>query len=415
MAIAQGTYVFTGDYLYSPFNNYNNCVTKHLVPTPIPLCPYWVGDCYEGWEWANGTPNCINTASPDGVNMFYAKDIYSNSGEGIYHPYDFTIGDQYKIQVKVNHLNHAGGDSRIEIWAISDINTYKSSGYNGNSLQPYDCGEDALPYSPWYTTPPPLGLTPPQLLGRYKVTQGTVPGLPNGPLTNTLLVFNSPTITTNNTHILIMAYNASIVDDTHPGGQTDLSIDYVEVCKYGGSINYMYNPVPDGVTAKDEIYAGNSSLSPGVTIQPNKKTTFTAAKTFIGPNFYASVTTGNYFLIQPKSRCGEVISNVGESGEEKSGVTSNTSKQILQRVDETFTGNYLFPNPNTGSFTIQLPIAEDCEVRITNIMGATVYQSSMKGEQKKQIQLDGGLPAGNYTLQLRGKTINHIEKLVLTK
>jgi hypothetical protein len=75
----------------------------------------------------------------------------------------------------------------------------------------------------------------------------------------------------------------------------------------------------------------------------------------------------------------------------------------------------IHPNPTTGSFTIQLPVAEDCEVRITNIMGATVYQSSMKGEQKKQIQLDGGLPAGNYTLQLRGKTINHIEKLVLTK
>lgn len=80
-----------------------------------------------------------------------------------------------------------------------------------------------------------------------------------------------------------------------------------------------------------------------------------------------------------------------------------------------YTSISVHPNPTTGSFTIQLPIAEDCEVRITNIMGATVYQSSMKGEQKKQIQLDGGLPAGNYTLQLRGKTINHIEKLVLTK
>ena len=49
------------------------------------------------------------------------------------------------------------------------------------------------------------------------------------------------------------------------------------------------------------------------------------------------------------------------------------------------------------------------------MLGVVVYQGKLKDEQQKQIELESSLPSGNYTVQITGKEVNHIEKIILTR
>ncbi|NCX95732.1 MAG: T9SS C-terminal target domain-containing protein [Chitinophagia bacterium] len=62
----------------------------------------------------------------------------------------------------------------------------------------------------------------------------------------------------------------------------------------------------------------------------------------------------------------------------------------------------LFPNPNTGSFTVAqpLPIDEDAVVEIYNMMGSCVYRATTHFTAGKTIITPNSLPAGNYMLRL---------------
>lgn len=75
----------------------------------------------------------------------------------------------------------------------------------------------------------------------------------------------------------------------------------------------------------------------------------------------------------------------------------------------------IYPNPNSGSFTILMPQAGNYEVRVTNIVGAEVYHSGYKDAAKMTVQLDENLPPGNYILQVQGQGTRHIEKITLEK
>lgn len=75
----------------------------------------------------------------------------------------------------------------------------------------------------------------------------------------------------------------------------------------------------------------------------------------------------------------------------------------------------IHPNPTTGQLNITMPAPGDYDVKITNMLGVVVYQGKLKDEQHKQIQLENNLPSGNYTVQITGKEVNHIEKITLTR
>ena len=84
------------------------------------------------------------------------------------------------------------------------------------------------------------------------------------------------------------------------------------------------------------------------------------------------------------------------------------SKAVLNKLSIT-------PNPTTGQLNITMPAQGDYEIKITNMLGVVVYQGKLKDEQQKQIQLENNLPSGNYTVQITGKEVNHIEKITLTR
>ncbi|MFH1321651.1 MAG: LamG-like jellyroll fold domain-containing protein [Bacteroidota bacterium] len=70
-----------------------------------------------------------------------------------------------------------------------------------------------------------------------------------------------------------------------------------------------------------------------------------------------------------------------------------------------FINNFkIYPNPNTGEFTLEMKIPEmqDIQINITNILGESIYAKTLdniKGNCKKQIDLRA-IPTGIYNLQL---------------
>ncbi|MDP1747270.1 MAG: T9SS type A sorting domain-containing protein, partial [Bacteroidota bacterium] len=67
----------------------------------------------------------------------------------------------------------------------------------------------------------------------------------------------------------------------------------------------------------------------------------------------------------------------------------------------------VYPNPNTGFFTIALNMSiikqEKVKMRITNIVGQEIYTKEFFVNDdylKENVELDGSLPTGIYTLQV---------------
>lgn len=75
----------------------------------------------------------------------------------------------------------------------------------------------------------------------------------------------------------------------------------------------------------------------------------------------------------------------------------------------------IYPNPNTGTFIIELPDNGSYEIRVMNMVGSTVYETVMKNERKKEITLNRLLPAGNYTIQISNSNARYIEKLSVVR
>jgi hypothetical protein len=75
----------------------------------------------------------------------------------------------------------------------------------------------------------------------------------------------------------------------------------------------------------------------------------------------------------------------------------------------------VYPNPNDGTFTLELSQAGDYELRVLNVVGSVVYSDKISNERKRVIQLDARLPAGTYVVQLTGKDVRYIEKITVVK
>ena len=79
----------------------------------------------------------------------------------------------------------------------------------------------------------------------------------------------------------------------------------------------------------------------------------------------------------------------------------------------------IFPNPNAGSFTIQMN-AEEMEtinIRVTNIMGELVYEEkglNVNGQFTKQINLDH-INNGIYFVNMSGQKTNYSSKIIIQR
>ena len=77
----------------------------------------------------------------------------------------------------------------------------------------------------------------------------------------------------------------------------------------------------------------------------------------------------------------------------------------------------VYPNPNSGTFTINLEANEAIDIRLINAIGEVVYQENdveVNGTISKQIRTSG-LANGVYYLNLTGETVNGFQKVVIRK
>ncbi len=77
----------------------------------------------------------------------------------------------------------------------------------------------------------------------------------------------------------------------------------------------------------------------------------------------------------------------------------------------------VYPNPNSGVFTITLEAYEMVNIKLINAIGEVVYSEEgvqVNGSMNKQIETSG-LANGVYYLNLTGETVNSIEKIIIRK
>jgi len=104
------------------------------------------------------------------------------------------------------------------------------------------------------------------------------------------------------------------------------------------------------------------------------------------------------------------------TGEWSDGFT--LSVQDCTGIDENNTAiQAIYPNPNSGIFTISLEANEMVNIKLINAIGEVVYSEEgvrVSGSMNKQIQTSG-LANGVYYLNLTGETVNSIEKIIIRK
>ena len=80
----------------------------------------------------------------------------------------------------------------------------------------------------------------------------------------------------------------------------------------------------------------------------------------------------------------------------------------------------VFPNPNSGTFTLEFSTNEPAQIKVQNILGEIIYSEQTplsirrgaSGEEKKEINLKNS-PAGIYFLQLQTNEKIYNRKIVI--
>ena len=96
-----------------------------------------------------------------------------------------------------------------------------------------------------------------------------------------------------------------------------------------------------------------------------------------------------------------------DPGENEEGWVATVSCVHIQSVAETQSQLQVYPNPNSGSFTI---ITED---KASYLLFNKIGQAVLSGVCEGAIQIDTSLPKGIYFLRIDGAAGNRVEKLVI--
>lgn len=78
-------------------------------------------------------------------------------------------------------------------------------------------------------------------------------------------------------------------------------------------------------------------------------------------------------------------------------------------------GIKVYPNPNNGTFSINLNTSERVNLTIYNIHGQSFYQTTTSGLDKVEIKLPAQLSNGIYFLQVVGKGYSSTKKMAVKK
>lgn len=339
-------------------------------------CWYFDQGNVPNWFRSHGTPQW-ESSTTGGIRLHHSGVSFpTDRGEGIVGSYYFKSGLTYTIEIGL--LNQISGA----------LNIKATSGINEGPLIFHECTNNASIVSP----------------------------------SQIEHIHSASLINSSSGTVITTTYTASINNDQiwiYFSGFTGASpasflIDYVKiwVCETG-SKHYPVHIDPN-FTRKETISTGTGSL-------PISNNLGNSATTFIGTNIHLNsitaitATNNDFFLAVAVNQCTggndddqSVCPPIDTTRSKPGRPTSTKGINIKNRT-------FIHPNPSSGSFTIQTPQSGNYTIRVMNLVGSTVYEGKMEGEQKKSIQLDSGLPPGNYTIHINGDGLRHIEKLVITK
>ncbi|MEQ9263381.1 MAG: T9SS type A sorting domain-containing protein [Owenweeksia sp.] len=191
---------------------------------------------------------------------------------------------------------------------------------------------------------------------------------------------------------------------------------------HAGEVDHIVS----GETINAPLAGNHYHMEPGsdVTLQAQRSI-------FLSPGVLAQ--SGSVFLafIAPVTDCSSVDQMMAPDGS-----TFPWHAQILQATDVLAAAvNYsngdrgkalevnvsgistvqIYPNPNQGSFTLELPVAGDYEIRITGMTGNLVYTTRMLHEDSRMIQLGHHLPSGVYHVYIQGDNLSQVEKITVLR
>ncbi len=93
----------------------------------------------------------------------------------------------------------------------------------------------------------------------------------------------------------------------------------------------------------------------------------------------------------------------------------NTDEQSISSIgslDDITNNIRLYPNPNTGTFTIELPSNEAADIVVSNVSGQVVYRNKVENTRKVLVELNS-MAAGVFMVQVvQGLEIYHIKVTV---
>ena len=183
------------------------------------------------------------------------------------------------------------------------------------------------------------------------------------------------------------------------------------------------------------IYVPDVTIAtyPGTRIESGELVTLVASVTFSGLSFsyqweinntpVAGATTDTFRSSSFNNM--DVVSCV-VTGASICGVASRSAQVLIvdtiatgvQEVQPFIADIRLIPNPNNGTFTVSGTAQQSDEIKllITDMLGQIVYSENARvfnGKINEQVQLNGMLANGMYTLELRSGTINKIIHFVV--
>lgn len=343
----------------------------------------------DNWQRSHGTPSW----GTSWMYMWHSNYPHNPGtqarGEGIYQDHVFPAPGVYTIHIGINA---ADGNGRIRI---------------------FETPEGALTPTTTISSGEPIPTIPGAVFINDFVGFVSAPTMPVDFLASGSFVNTIP-----NGQIWIFPEQLA----GNQGWQTDCTIDYVSVCPiFDPGVTFSSGTITNGYFLKNFVNIGSSFGGSGTVVNNASQTTEYNAETNItmAKNTLITATQGHHFLgriakceeIKPWGCGAAPLPPPGGNGESGGGSGGKNSTGVDNYTNAQF---HLYPNPNNGVFDIGAPMAGNYTVRVVNMLGANVYESTFDG-QKKRIELDVNLPSGTYTVHVSGGSLMFTNKISLIR
>lgn len=379
--IENGDFLIQNPGLYTPLgcNNMPNSGTSHtFIDGSIP-----------NWYRSHGTPNiCPISQQGNGCTGVLSHSIEMEDiggvGEGIVGGYPFRAGETYEIHLGIVSMNV---NNRFIMRA-------QATNPQGNHPSDDDCFHICL-------SDDVNGIAPGNSAHETFLDPEHGFGLPSLTLGDNLITY-SPTANFD----WVMFFPLDKNEGCHT---TDVVVNYIWInrkCKEEKIIDVFqnnpqyYNTEPYYTSYYKVIKVGSKYGSFPIADINGKTSELTASQyILIEDDFLAKPKyNSNHFIAQINNKmCDYFPENMGE-GEIVSGEEGGKPYPSLNLIETPIEKVKIYPNPNTGEFSVNFPNKDEWQLIVVNYLGQTVYSNKVNQSTQTNVILDNSVTSGNYLL-----------------